>query len=88
MLEGVTRRTVIEIAHSLGLQVQIRQVSAVEFRAADEAFISSSGGGVLPVTRVDGKTVADGAIGPLTRKLSETYWAWHADPAMNVSIAY
>jgi branched-chain amino acid aminotransferase len=88
MLEGVTRRTVIEIAHSLGLQVQIRPVSAVEFRAADEAFISSSGGGVLPVTQVDGKRVADGAIGPLTRKLSETYWAWHLDPAMNVSIDY
>jgi len=88
MLEGVTRRTVIEIAHSLGLQVQIRPVSALEFRAADEAFISSSGGGVLPVTQVDGKRVADGAIGPLTRKLSETYWAWHLDPAMNVSIDY
>ena len=88
MLEGITRRTVIEIAQSLGLQVQIRPVSATEFRAADEVFISSSGGGVLPVTRVDGHNVADGAIGPLTRKLSDTYWAWHKEPAMHVPIAY
>ena len=88
MLQGITRRTVIEIAQSLGLQVQVRPVSATEFRAADEAFISSSGGGVLPVTRVDGKNVADGAIGPVTRKLSDTYWAWHQDPAMHVPIAY
>ena len=88
MLEGITRRTVIEIAHSLGLPVQVRPVSATEFRAADEAFISSSGGGVLPVTRVDAKHVADGAIGPVTRKLSDTYWAWHQDPAMHVPIAY
>ncbi len=88
MLEGITRRTVIEIAQSLGLPVQIRPVSAIEFRAADEAFISSSGGGVLPVTRIDGTKLADGAIGPLTRKLSATYWAWHQDPAMHLPIAY
>jgi branched-chain amino acid aminotransferase len=68
--------------------VQIRPVSATEFRAADEAFISSSGGGVLPVTRIDGTKLADGAIGPLTRKLSDTYWAWHQDPVMHLPIAY
>jgi len=88
MLEGITRRTVIEIAQSLGIPVQVRPVSASEFRAADEAFISSSGGGVLPVTRVDGNPIADGAIGPITRKLSDTYWAWHRNPAMHSPIAY
>jgi len=88
MLEGITRRTVIEIAQSLGIPVQVRPVSASEFRAADEAFISSSGGGVLPVTRVDGSPIADGAIGPITRKLSDTYWAWHQDPAMHLAVAY
>jgi branched-chain amino acid aminotransferase len=88
MLEGITRRTVIEIAQSLGIPVQVRPVSASEFRAADEAFISSSGGGVLPVTRVDGNPIADGAIGPITRELSDTYWAWHRNPAMHSPIAY
>ena len=88
MLEGITRRTVIEIAQSLGIPVQVRPVSASEFRAADEAFISSSGGGVLPVTRVDGNPIADGAIGPITRKLSDTYWAWHRNPTMHSPIAY
>lgn len=87
-LLGITRRTVIEIAQSLGIPVQVRPVSASEFRAADEAFISSSGGGVLPVTRVDGSPIADGAIGPITRKLSDTYWAWHQDPAMHLAVAY
>ena len=88
MLEGITRRTVIEIAQSMGIPVQVRPVSASEFRAADEAFISSSGGGVLPVTRVDGNPIADGAIGPITRKLSDTYWAWHRNPTMHSPIAY
>lgn len=88
MLEGITRRTVMEIAQSLGLQVQVRPVRAAEFRGAQEAFISTSGGGVLPVTRVDGNKVGDGAIGPITRKLSDTYWAWHKDPAMYMAIAY
>ena len=68
--------------------MQIRPVTAAEFRAADEAFISSSGGGVLPVTRVDGQDVADGLIGAVTRRLSQTYWEWHKQPAMRVPIDY
>jgi branched-chain amino acid aminotransferase len=88
MLEGITRQTVIEIAQSLGISVHIRPVTAAEFRAADEAFISSSGGGVLPVTRVDGQNVADGLIGAVTRRLSQTYWEWHQHPAMRVPIDY
>jgi branched-chain amino acid aminotransferase len=88
MLEGITRQTVIEIAQSLGISVQIRPVTAAEFRAADEAFISSSGGGVLPVTRVDGHNVADGLIGAVTLQLSQTYWDWHQHPAMRVPINY
>ena len=55
MLEGVSRRTVIEIAQSLGLALQARAVPAAELRAADEIFISTSGGGVLPVTREIGR---------------------------------
>ncbi len=88
MLEGVTRRTVIEMADSLGVEMEIRPVLAEELRAADEAFISSSGGGVLAVTRVDGQPISAGAIGPVTRKLQQTYWDLHKDPSMSLPIAY
>jgi branched-chain amino acid aminotransferase len=88
MLEGVTRRTVIEMASALGMEMEIRPVRAEELRAADEAFISSSGGGVLAVTRVDGQPIATGAIGPVTRKLQQAYWDLHKDPSMSLPIAY
>ena len=88
MLEGVSRRTVIEIAHSLGLALQARAVPADELRVADEVFISTSGGGVLPVTRVDQRAVGDGLPGPITRRLVQTYWDWHADPAYSLAIDY
>ena len=88
MLEGVSRRTVIEIAQSLGLTLQARAVPADELRTADEVFISTSGGGVLPVTRVDGRAIGDAMPGPITRRLVQTYWDWHADPAYSLAINY
>lgn len=88
MLEGISRRTVIEMAASLGLPVQIRAIPAQELRAADEVFMSTSGGGVIPVTRVDGQSVGHGVPGVITGKLVDTYWAWHADPAYSMAIDY
>jgi branched-chain amino acid aminotransferase len=88
VLEGITRRTVIEIAAALGIPVELRALPAVELRAADEAFLSSSGGGVLPVTRMDGQPVGTGQVGTLTHRLLETYWAWHRDPRFSTPIAY
>ncbi len=88
MLEGVSRRTVIEMAASLGLPVQIRAIPAQELRVADEVFVSTSGGGVLPVTRVDGQSIGNGAPGVTTSKLVDTYWAWHTVPAYSMPIDY
>lgn len=88
MLEGITRRTVIEMAATLELPVRLRALPAGELRAADEVFLSTSGGGVLPVTRVDGHPIGDGLVGPITRRLVDTYWAWHADPAHSLPIDY
>ena len=88
VLEGITRRTVIEMAAALGLPLQARALPAAELRSACEVFLSTSGGGVLPVTRVDGHSVGDGAVGPVTRQLVQTYWDWHRDPRYSRSIRY
>lgn len=88
VLEGVTRRTVIEMAATLGLPVEQRALPAAELRTADEAFLSTSGGGVLPVTRVDGQAIGSGVPGPITQRLVDTYWAWHQDPRYSTPIAY
>ena len=48
----------------------------------------TSGGGVLPVTRVDGRPVAQGEPGALTRRLAESYWAWHRDARYSTPVVY
>lgn len=88
VLEGVTRRTVLEMAHALGIPCEVRALPAAEARAAQEVFLSTSGGGVLPVTRVDGQAVGSGGVGPLTRQLAKTYWDWHADPRYSTPVRY
>lgn len=81
VLEGVTRRTVIELATARGVAVETGPLAAERLRAADEVFVTSTAGGVIPVTRVDGRPIADGGPGPVTRKLRDAYWALHDDPA-------
>jgi branched-chain amino acid aminotransferase len=88
VLEGITRRTAIEMAQALHLPVQLRAVPADELRAADEVFLTTSGGGVLPVTRVDDSRIGTGDPGALTRMLMAMYWAWHEDPRFATRIDY
>lgn len=88
VLEGITRRTVIEMAAALGIPVELRALPADELRAADEAFLSTSGGGVLAVTKVDGRAVGSGQAGAITQRLRETYWAWHRDPRYSTPVVY
>jgi branched-chain amino acid aminotransferase len=88
VLEGITRRTVLEIAAALGIPAELRALPAEELRGADEAFLSTSGGGVLPVTKVDGRPVANGQPGAVTLRLQQTYWAWHRDPRYGTPVAY
>jgi branched-chain amino acid aminotransferase len=88
VLEGITRRSVIEIARSLGIPVELRALPADELRNAQEAFLSSSGGGVLPVTKVDGRPIGAGMPGPVTGQLLESYWAWHRDPRYSTPVRY
>ena len=77
VLEGITRQTVIDLCAKLGLACEVRKVSADEFREADEVFITSTSGGVMPVTRFEGRILGNGAPGAVTMRLKETYWAWH-----------
>jgi branched-chain amino acid aminotransferase len=76
------------MAETLGIPVELRALPVDELRSADEAFLSTSGGGVLPVTRVDGHTVGTGQAGTVTQRLRETYWAWHRDPRYSTPIRY
>jgi branched-chain amino acid aminotransferase len=88
VLLGITRRTAIEIARSLELPVEERELPLAQLLQADEAFITSSGGGLMPVTRVNGQALGKGQPGPVTQQLADTYWAWHKLTRYSTPVPY
>ncbi len=88
VLEGITRRTIIELAGRGNLKARVGRISEADLKQAEEVFITSSAGGVIPVTRIDDVAVGDGAPGPITRRMGELYWASHTDPDYITPISY
>jgi branched-chain amino acid aminotransferase len=88
VLEGITRRTVVELAAGRGIPLEAREVPAGEVREADEVFVTSTAGGIMPVTKVDGDPVGDGTPGPVTLRLREAYWELHRDPRFVTPVEY
>ena len=88
VLQGITRKTAIEIASRQGFEVQLCEVPAQMARNADEVFLTSTGGGIIPVTRIDGNIVGSGKPGPVAQQLQTEYWALHDDPAYAVTVNY
>ena len=73
VLEGITRALVLDLARELGLEVELRAPRLDEVAQWDEAFLSSSTRGLVPIVDVAGARVGDGRPGPWTRRLSEAY---------------
>ena len=88
VLAGVTRRTALEMAREIGLTVEERALPLEEFLEADEVFLSSSGGGVLPICRVDDRIFGNGKSGPVASRLNHLYWDWTQRAVLRTEIDY
>ena len=88
VLEGVTRLTILELLMQEDLEVVQDLLPADQARSADEVFITSTAGGVMPVTRIADHQVGDGKPGALTARLNAAYWALHDDPRYSTPIDY
>ncbi len=88
VFEGMTRRTVIELARQLGIGCELADIPVQRLREADEIFITSTAGGVMPVTRLDEASVGHGEVGPLTQQLQRMYWQRAADDPRNTPVPY
>jgi branched-chain amino acid aminotransferase len=86
VLEGITRLSAIQLCAEIGVPVTTAALPAETLKHADEAFVTSTAGGIMPVTRVDDRPVADGAPGPITRRLIDLYWQKHHDPAWSTPV--
>lgn len=75
ILAGITRAHVLEVAQSLGIAVELRTPSVSEAQAADELFISSSIRELMPVVRLDDRSIGNGKPGPIFAQLRAAFRA-------------
>jgi branched-chain amino acid aminotransferase len=69
ILEGITRDAVIELAVESGVTVRETPLTKHDVYIADECFLTGTAAEVIPVVKVDSRTIGDGVPGPITRDL-------------------
>ena len=74
ILHGITRRFVIdEVAPALGYTVEQRRIELSEVLQADEMFLTGTAAEIIGVSRIDGKNIGTGRVGPITAALNEEF---------------
>lgn len=82
ILMGISRRILLDVL-PLQLELVERPVKRTELASIDEAFLTSSSRGVVPIVRVDATVIGDGRPGKTTRRLGQRYDQWvetHLEP--------
>ena len=71
--EGITRAAVLRLAGDAGIGTETGDYTLPQLYNAAEVFVTGTMGGLAPVVAVDGRTIGDGAPGPVTKQLTELY---------------
>ncbi|MFM2216296.1 MAG: Branched-chain-amino-acid aminotransferase [Planctomycetota bacterium] len=80
ILEGITRNAILELAQSLNIPTKEISLTRHDLFVADECFLTGSAAEVIPVVSIDNRSIHDGCVGPVTKKLmSEFKKLVHAD---------
>ena len=74
VLEGITRRHLLEVAGDLGIPVSERSIDRTELYTADEAFLCGTGAQLAPVVEIDRRQIGTGKPGPVTLRLHKVYF--------------
>jgi len=73
ILEGITRNTVMDLAHQAGIPVREMTLTRHDVYAADECFLTGTGAEIIPVVKCDSRPIGTGKPGPITRQLRERF---------------
>jgi len=73
-LEGITRETIMTIAHEQGLEIVEKRITRDEVYVADEAFFTGSAAEVTPIREYDDRMIGNGTRGEITQKLQALYF--------------
>lgn len=71
ILEGINRRTILEIAQESGISCIERPIDMTELYIADEIFVTGTSAYVASVSEIDGRTIGSGKIGSITARLRD-----------------
>jgi D-alanine transaminase len=82
ILPGITRKSLLQLSAEAGIVLEERRFTVEEAYDAAEAFLTSASNFVLPIVSIDGRPIADGKPGPITKRLRELYLAMASAPAM------
>ena len=74
-LDGITRRTILQLAADFKIPVKERRITRDEVYIADEAFFTGTAAEVTPIREVDNRAIGKGTRGPITQKLQAAYWS-------------
>ena len=74
ILEGITRRCTIQLAHDLGYEVREQMIAREWLYIADELFFTGTAAEITPIRSVDGIKIGAGRRGPITEKLQKTFF--------------
>jgi len=75
VLPGITRDSVLKIAHDLGIPVAEQGIPREMLYIADEAFFSGTAAEITPIRSVDKISVGEGVMGPITRAIQKEFYA-------------
>jgi len=75
ILDGITRRSIIEFAPDLGLKVVEKDIDRGELYTADELFFVGTAAEITPILKVDGRQIGDGKVGPISKKLKDYFFS-------------
>ena len=73
ILEGVTRRVVMDLCAKANIPCREQTMTPVDLYGADECFLTGTAAEVIPVTKIDERFVADGHVGPISRRLIKAF---------------
>jgi D-alanine transaminase len=88
ILTGITRLLVLEKAPELGIPAREAPIPLSRVYDAEELFLSGTTTEIMPIVRVDGKTIADGKPGPITRRLRDLYRTWVEEDQMTATSSH
>lgn len=73
ILNGITRLVMLKQCEKINIEVEESPFTEIELLAADEVFLTSTTSEIIPIVEVDGQKIGNGIVGPMTKKLQQSF---------------